>query len=134
MKILIWAVTGMLLLMWTGFIAATTTVITWVSGMSLDPARASVERIGNAPVPEWVSIWMPPGVLEYFNLSAAGIFESTMAAMHWLTPVLGWINPLLWVVWGLIAVGAVVVAVVLHMLVSRSNNHSNGALPPSQRA
>ena len=134
MKILIWAITGILLLMWTGFIAATTSVITWVSGMSLDPAKAGVERLANVPVPEWVSIWIPPGVLESFNVSTAGIFESAMAAMSWLTPLLGWINPLLWVAWGLMTVVLLVVAVVLHMLVGRNNNRSNGALPPNQRA
>lgn len=128
MKILIWAVTGVLLLMWTGLIAVTTAVVTWVSGMSTDPAKRSVEAIGNMPLPEWVTIWMPPGVLESVKASTTGVVESTMAGLTWLTPMLGWINPVLWVVWGLIAVMGLAIAVVLHMLVGR-NNRSGGGPP-----
>ena len=134
MKILIWAVTGLLLLMWTGFIAASTAVVTWVSGMSADPAKRGVDAISNAPMPEWVTIWVPPAVLETFKTSATGIFDSTMAAVTWFTPLLGWINPMLWVVWAMVAVLALAVAGTLHMLVG-SNNRNNGGPPmPPQRA
>lgn len=134
MKILIWAVTGLLLLMWTGFIAASTAVITWMFGMSADPAKRGVDAISNAPMPEWVIIWVPPAVLETFKTSATGIFDSTMAAVTWFTPIFGWINPMLWVLWALVAILALAVAGTLHMLVGSKSRNNGGPPMPPQRA
>ena len=121
MKILIWAITGLLLLMWTGVIAVSTAVVTWVAGLSTDPAQRGVQAMGELRVPEWVSIWMPPGVLESVKASTSGLLESTMAAVTWLMPMMAWLNPVLWIFWAFVAILMLALAAGLHVLVGRSN-------------
>ena len=134
MKILIWAVTGLLLLMWTGVIAISTAVVTWFAGLSTDPAQRGVQAIGELRVPEWVGIWMPPALLESVKASTSSLLDSTVAAVSWLMPMMAWLNPVLWVVWGMVAILMLALASGLHLLLGRKNNH-NGVPPiPPQRA
>ena len=134
MKILIWAITGLLLLMWTGVIAVSTAVVTWVAGLSTDPAQRGVQAMGELRVPEWVSIWMPPGVLESVKASTSGLLESTMAAVTWLMPMMAWLNPVLWVMWGLVAILMLALAGGLHLLLGRKNDRNGSPPMPSLRA
>jgi hypothetical protein len=121
MKILIWTITGLLLLMWTGVIAISTAVVTWFAGLSTDPAQRGVQAIAELPLPEWITIWMPPAVLESVMGGTTGLLDSMVAAMTWLMPMMSWLNPLLWVVWLMVAILMLALAVGLHLLVGRSN-------------
>ena len=90
--------------------------------------------MGELRVPEWVSIWMPPAVLESVKASTSGLLDSMVAAVSWLMPMMAWLNPVLWVMWGLVAVLMLALAGGLHLLLGRKNNRNGNPPMPPQRA
>ena len=121
MKILIWAITALLLLMWSGVIAIAATVVTWFAGLSTDPAQRGVKAIAELPLPDWVTVWMPPAVLERVMSSMTGLLDSMVGAVTWLMPMMAWLNPVLWVFWAFVAILMLALAAGLHVLMGRSN-------------
>jgi hypothetical protein len=134
MKILIWAITSLLLLMWTGMIAISTAVVTWFAGLSTDPAQRGVQAIAELPLPEWITIWMPPAVLESVMGGTTGLLDSMVAAMTWLMPMMAWLNPVLWFFWALVVVLMLALAAGLHVLVGRGSNRNGSPPMPPLRA
>jgi hypothetical protein len=48
--------------------------------------------------------------------------------------MMAWLNPVLWVMWGLVAMLMLALAGGLHLLVGRKNNRNGGPPMPPQRA
>ena len=96
MKLLIWGLTGVLALLWTG-------------------AAAMLSAAVN-----WLAVWMPPGFIEPLKASISELLGSVVTATSWIAPMLGWLSPLVWIVWGLVLALMLVLAGGAHLLVSRS--------------
>lgn len=119
MKILIWIVTGFLVLLWTGTVALLTAAVNWLS-TSGDPAARGVQAMGQWPAPEWLAVWIPPAVMEQLKVSVTGLLDMLVSATSWIGPMLGWVSPVLWVVWGLVLVLMLALAGGVHLLVAKS--------------
>ena len=120
MKFLIWAITGFLALLWTGAAAVLAGGVNWLAGSIAGPATGTLPSMAQWPVPDWVAVWMPPGVIEQLKAGIAGPLEALVSAATWIGPMLGWLPPLIWVVWGLVLVLLLALAAGAHLLVGRS--------------
>ncbi len=120
MKLLLWVVTGFLVLLWTGAAAMLSAAINWLAASSADPAIRGAQAIAQWPAPEWLALWMPPGVIEPLRASITGLLDSGVTATAWILPLLGWMSPVIWVVWGLVLVLMLVLAGGVHLLMVRN--------------
>jgi len=120
MKVLIWSITGFLVLLWTGAAAMLAAAVNWLATSMGDPAIRAVPSPAQWPVPEWLAVWMPPAIIEQLKSSLAGPLDLLVNASTWIGPMLGWLPPVIWVVWGLVLVLMLAIAVGIHMLVSRT--------------
>lgn len=120
MKRLIWMVSGLIALFWTGGALLATGIIQW-AGPALGSGEA--ESLGNViaqwPVPQWVSLWMDPAAIESMQASVLWGVEAFREALPVLGSAVGWLVPLLWVLWLLGLVAMFVLAFGLHMLLGR---------------
>lgn len=120
MKLLIWGVTGFLALLWTGAAAMMAAAVNWLAASSADPALQGAQAMIRSPLPEWLALWMPPGVIEPLMVGITGMLDSAIAATSWLVPMFGWLSPVIWVVWGLLMAMMLVLAGGVHLLAARS--------------
>lgn len=121
MKLLIWVVTGFLALLWTGAAAMLAAAVNWLAASSFDPAVLGAEAMAQWPVPEWLGVWMPAGALEPLQASISEMLSSVVTAASWIAPVLGWLSPLVWIVWGLVLALMLALAGGAHLLAGRSS-------------
>ena len=120
MKFLIWAIVGFLALLWTGAAAMLAVAVEWLAASIADPAIRNVQPTAQWPVPEWLAVWMPSGVIEQLKASIAGPLDALASASTWIGPMLGWLPPMIWVVWGLVLVLMLALAAGAHLLVARN--------------
>lgn len=118
MKSLIWASAVVVALVWTLMIAVMASLTTWLVG-SADQAVGGLQAISQWPMPAWLALWVDPALLEPVKAMVAGGMDLLVTATPWLTPLLAWIAPLLWVVWALVMVLLLVIAVAGHLLVGK---------------
>lgn len=118
MKLLIWAGAVVVALLWTGMIAVMASLATWLVG-SADQAVGGLQAISQWPMPAWLALWVDPALLEPIKAMVVGGMDLLVTATPWLTPLLGWIAPFLWVVWALVIVLLLAVAVVGHLLLGK---------------
>lgn len=120
MKLLIWVVTGFLAMLWTAAAALLAAGVNWLATSSADPAIREAQAMAQWPVPEWLAVWMPPGIIEPLKASITGLLDSLVSATTWIAPMLGWLSPVIWVIWGLVLALMLVLAGGAHLLVGRS--------------
>lgn len=120
MKLLIWGVTGFLALLWTGAAALLAAAVNWLAASSADPAIRGVQAMAQWPLPDWLGVWVPPGVIEPLKASISELLGSMVTATSWIAPLLGWLSPLVWVMWGLVLVLMLALAGGFHLLAARS--------------
>ena len=107
----VWGVAALLALLWTGLAAAGAALVGWggdaiASGQAAEWGRAAAQF----PLPAWLAPWVDPAVLEW-----------TRQLLQWLVEVLpflggavGWLVPVVWVVWGFGLVALLALAGVGH--------------------
>jgi hypothetical protein len=120
MKLLIWVVTGFLAMLWTAAAALLAAGVNWLATSSVDPAIREAQAMAQWPVPEWLAVWMPAGIIEPLKASITGLLDSLVSATTWIAPMLGWLSPVIWVIWGLVLALMLVLAGGAHLLVGRS--------------
>lgn len=121
MKFLIWGVTAFLALMWTGAAAMLAAAVNWLAASSADPAIRGAQAMTQWPLPDWLSVWMPPGVIEPLKTGITEMLDSVLTATNWIVPMLGWLSPVIWVIWGLVLALMLVLAGGFHLLASRTS-------------
>lgn len=106
-----WLVVAGLLLTWTLLAWLADAVVGWVAGLS--PAQLAdvgqgasevAQQVGQFPVPEWLGVWWPAGAAEAWSATVAAVLPWAQAAVEHLPGVVGWLSPVVWVLWGLGAV------------------------------
>lgn len=118
MKALLWTGTGLVALLWTLMVAVVASLANWLVG-SADQAVGGLQTMSQWLVPAWVSLWMDPALLEPIKAMVVWGMDALVTATPWLTPVLAWVAPLLWVVWAIVMLLLVVLAVGGHLLVGK---------------
>jgi len=120
MKLLIWVLTAFVALLWTGAAAMLFAAVNWLAASSADPAIRGAQAMAQWPVPDWLAVWLPPGVIEPLMVSISELLGSVVTATSWIAPMLGWLSPVIWVVWALVLALMLVLAGGAHLMVGRS--------------
>ena len=118
MKSLLWIGIGLVAVFWTVLIAVSASLANWLAG-SADKAAGKLEAIAQWPAPAWLSLWLDPALLQPIKDMTVWGMNLLITATPWLTPLLGWVAPLLWVVWAVVMLILVALAVGGHLLVGK---------------
>ncbi len=126
MKIALAIATVVLALLWTGFIGLSAALASWVAGQGVD-LQGGLQTIAQWPVPPWIALWTDAGTAEAVRATIVWSVEMLAAVMPWITPLLDWVAPLLWVIWAFGMVGLVVLAAVGLLLMGRMRKRARFA-------
>lgn len=116
----IWVVVAVLAAFWTGLAALLAQLTDWLSAaMASGAAGSALDQIGQWPVPAWLAPWVDPAWVETMQASVLEWLQWLSAAMPAIGGLMGWISPLVWLLWGLGLVVLLCVGGGLHFLASR---------------
>ncbi|OYU46706.1 MAG: hypothetical protein CFE44_00680 [Burkholderiales bacterium PBB4] len=118
MKIMLWGVTLLLAMVWTVGVALLASVANWLAGAG-DQVVGAVQMVAEWPVPAWANVWMDPAWLDAVRAMLTVSIDAVATYAPWLFSALGWVAPLLWVLWGLGMFLLLVVAAVGQVLLGR---------------
>ena len=118
MKIALAIGTATLAVLWTGFIALSAALADWLAGQG-GQLQGSLQALAQWPLPPWIALWTDPAAAEAIRATLVWSVELFAAAMPWITPLLDWVAPLLWVIWAFGMVGLVALAAVGLLLIGR---------------
>jgi hypothetical protein len=127
MKIVIWAVTVVIALLGTLLVAVMAFTVGWLSD-NMAGSADWVKQLAQVPVPAWLSLFLDPAMVEWVRTASAGVITAVASSLPWLAPMLGWVVPVLWVVWLIVLICLLALAGGLHYAVGRRRNltRSNG--------
>jgi hypothetical protein len=118
MIIALWLLTLVLAGLWTLTAGLAAAALSWL--ISQAPVAADwATQAANLPLPPWLALWMDPALAEWTRQMVVHGLESLSAVLPWLQPVLGWLVPLTWVVWGFGLVALVGMAALGHWAAMR---------------
>lgn len=116
----VWVVVAVLAAFWTGLAALLAQLTDWLSAaMASGAAGSALDQIGQWPVPAWLAPWVDPAWVETMQASVLEWLQWLSAAMPAIGGLMGWISPLVWLLWGLGLVVLLCVGGGLHFLASR---------------
>ena len=116
----LWVVVAVLAAFWTGLAALLAQLTDWLSAaMASGAAGSALDQIGQWPVPAWLAPWVDPAWVETMQASVLEWLQWLSAAMPAIGGLMGWISPLVWLLWGLGLVVLLCVGGGLHFLASR---------------
>jgi hypothetical protein len=120
MKTVVWVVFGLLAAFWTGGAWLVSELIHWAAQGLASGASADLGRVvAEWPMPEWVAVLGEPGWIYAVQDGVAWALERLAAAAPWAGSVVGWLVPLVWVLWGLVLLLMLALAGGVHLLVRR---------------
>lgn len=116
----IWVVVVVLAALWTGLAALLAQLTDWLSAaMASGAAGSALDQIGQWPVPAWLAPWVDPAWVETMQASVLEWLQWLSAVMPAIGGLMGWISPLVWLLWGLGLVVLLCVGGGLHFLARR---------------
>lgn len=116
----IWVVVAVLAAFWTGLAALLAQLTDWLSAaMASGAAGSALDQIGQWPVPAWLAPWVDPAWVETMQASVLEWLQWLSAVMPAIGGLMGWISPLVWLLWGLGLVVLLCVGGGLHFLARR---------------
>ncbi|MEN9843047.1 MAG: hypothetical protein RLZZ612_876 [Pseudomonadota bacterium] len=122
MKWFIWMVTAVVLACWTLLISAVAGVASWVAAQG----DQVLPGLGQGYELSWPSgladvlpaVWLDP-IKQYAEQSWASFLAHWPSAASALTEAVGWIVPMAWALWAVLALLWLLLAVGLHLWVTR---------------
>lgn len=120
MKLVIWIIFGLIALVWTGGAFLASELTQWAGQALASGEAASLDKdMAQWPVPHWVSLWIDPALIQALQSFVLWAFEALRDALPLLSSTVGWLVPLIWVLWGLGLLAMFVLAFGAHLLLSR---------------
>ena len=131
MKTALWIVFALLAALWTGTALVSAELTGWLAATVASGAAGDViNNVGQWPVPAWLALWVDPAWLTALQGVWADAFTWLSgllpATAGWAGALLGWVAPLLWLVWAVVLGLMLLLAGGLHWLIAR---RSPTALP-----
>lgn len=118
MKAIIWSVFLLLAVLWTAGAALFVQLTEWSVGLiAAGSATDLVDRIAQIPVPPWLAPWIDLGGWQELVTWFTALLQSIDALLPSAGQSLGWLVPLIWIVWGLGMVALLVAALIGSRLV-----------------
>ena len=117
MKIIIWSFFILTLAIWTGMTLLTVHLVDWIvqsfgSALPTDLGAA----LNTIPVLPWLAIWIDSAWIQSIQSSLVGLIEEITQTVPYLASAIGWLSPLIWVIWGLCALALLILAIAGHWL------------------
>lgn len=121
----IWTLFAVLLSLWTGAVWLATELTQWAAqapekGVSLGTPDISAV-LGRAP--DWLTAWIPPDLMPALMASVRWAGQLLETSLPWAGTAVGWLIPIAWVSWFLVATVLAIAAYMLHVIVRRSRVH-----------
>ena len=102
MKSVSWIVFGLVALLWTGGAFVTAELTQWAGQALASGDAASLgKEIAQWPVPPVLSVWVDPAIIQAAQSTVLWTVERLGEAMPMLGSTVGWLVPLIWIVWAL---------------------------------
>ena len=128
MRLVIWVAFGVLMALWTTFVAMSAGLVGWLlSAVANGQITGAAQAVGQWPIPAWLGVWIDPGMVENMQATWLNVVQWLSQVLPAASTLTGWVVPLMWVVWGVVSVCLLVAAVVGHLLAGR------GPQPPATR-
>ncbi len=123
MKIVVWASFAVLAALWTLGAVVTVELAQWgaqllASGGAADIGRAAAQW----PVPAWIALWLDPAWMQASQAALVWSLDVFQSTLPFLGSAMGWVTPLVWIIWGAGLVGLLLLAGVAHWLVGRADS------------
>jgi hypothetical protein len=118
MKILIWTITTVVALLGTLLVAVMAFTMGWLSD-NMAGGADWVKQLAQVPAPAWLSLFLDPATVEWLRSASTQVITAVAAGLPWLAPLLGWVGPVLWVVWFVILICIIGLAMGLHYALGR---------------
>jgi hypothetical protein len=120
MKVLLWVCVAVLGLLWTGLAALGASLVGWGAGVLASGGAAEWARVAAQwPVPTWMSLWIDPDAVRAMQEALLWGLQALQQSLPWVASMVGWLVPLVWVIWGFGVLLLVVLAAGAHLLVAR---------------
>jgi hypothetical protein len=120
MKIAVWLVFGLAALLWTAVTYFAVRLTQWGTGLlangNLEPLRSGLAQW---PMPDGLPLWLDPAMVQALQQYALLSLEALRDAMPFMGMMMGWLVPVIWVVWGLGVAILLVLAGGAHWLAAR---------------
>jgi hypothetical protein len=102
MKIIIWAVFGVLVVAWTLGALIVAELAQWgaqfiASGAATELGRSAAQW----PAPAWLALWLDPVAIRSVQEGLQTGFEAFRGALPWIGSAVGWLVPVAWISWGI---------------------------------
>ncbi len=102
MKTLIWVLFALLALFWTGAAALGAALVQWGAGLiAAGPGAGFDDPAAFGALATWLAGWLDPAALRALQDAALATAQALQAALPWIGAALGWVVPVIWVVWAL---------------------------------
>lgn len=124
MKCVIWTVGGVLLALWTGAVATLGLVVDWAVN-SLQQAGAAAQPLP-ADLPGWLGGWVDPAGWAAISQAIQQALQGVQAVLPAVGTAAGWLEPLVWIVWGLGVAALLTVAAGSHWLAGMRADAASG--------
>ena len=113
---LTWLLTAGLFTIWSLTAWALHALIKWsgshAGGLADLPGRVSAQVL-----PEWLAAWLPPAALEPLASMLTALRTALESLLAYAPAAIGWLSPVLWVVWAIGSVLLLVTGVVVSGLI-----------------
>lgn len=123
MKPLIWVLTAVLTLVWTGLAWLTHSLSAWLLGTvdagTLQSAGGALGGVPLPPLPPWLAPWFDPAWLADWQAFGAGLLSWLGGVLPSGDALMTWVGPLVWVVWGIGLLSLLALAVAAHVFAAR---------------
>ena len=103
-----WLATGFLLALWSLGAWALHGVAQWGAGLAGTKAAGAAgglaevaNQVGALKPPEWLAVWLPPGVQEQWGAMVSAFTPWVEVALTHAPSLVAWLAPAIWVVWAL---------------------------------
>ncbi|MBB4845458.1 hypothetical protein HNP55_004008 [Paucibacter oligotrophus] len=120
MKIAVWIVFALLSALWTGGALLVIALSEWAAQLL---ASGDAAAVGTAaaqwPVPAWVSLWLDPASIKLAQEAVLWALSAGRDVLPMLGSAMGWLEPLIWLLWLLGMVLMLVLAIAGHLLLGR---------------
>ncbi|MCR5882286.1 hypothetical protein LRS03_05190 [Rhizobacter sp. J219] len=120
MTVAIWVLFTVLLVVWSGVVGIAVAVTRWAAQTLEDSASGKDLPASMSELPAWLTVWIPEDVLPGLQALLHGAAQLIESSLPWVGAAVGWLVPLIWIGWFLVALALLLVAVFCHVMVKRS--------------
>lgn len=118
-----WSIISLLFVFWSVAAWGLYSSVQWLAGLAPDKLEAATTAAGNATreaapllgMPEWVTVSLPPEIVEAWLASAQALLLWLQSIILKAPVLIDWLSPAIWIVWGLGGFLLLLVGIAMHV-------------------